>query len=158
MSRRTSTTRAYKSGGAGRAAGGKPALERRGQPGKDPPTVGDGPMHGHHGKARRGPAGGGLEGRSGVRMGTEWEGRRLLAARWSRGRRLTQPYAAPAGTQMKTQDTLEKHREENRAPRPHFPKLSGSCAILPRKWGEGAGVPGDAPPQFSPCPQRGDSA
>ncbi|EDL12794.1 mCG66845 [Mus musculus] len=30
MSRRTSTTRAYKSGGAGRAAGGKPALVRRG--------------------------------------------------------------------------------------------------------------------------------
>jgi hypothetical protein len=36
------------------------------------------------------------------------------------------------------------------SPRPHFPRLSSSCAILSRKWGEGAGVSGDAPPHFSP--------
>lgn len=85
-------------------------------------------------------------------MGAEWEGRRFLSAWWTRARRLTQPYAAPAGRHPNADaDTLEKHRAENRAPRPHFPRLSGSCAILSRKWGEeGAGVSGDAPPHFSP--------
>lgn len=59
--------------------------------------------------------GSGLEGRSGVKMGTEWEGRRFLAAWWSRGRRLTQPYAAPASTQIKTQ-TLWRNIERRTEP------------------------------------------
>lgn len=62
--------------------------------------------------------GGGLEGDSGVCMGAESVGPRFLSAWWTRGRRLTQPSAAPAGHPNADADTLEKHQAENRAPDP----------------------------------------
>lgn len=81
--------------------------------------VGDGPMQGHRWRARRGPeAGGGSEGRSGVRMGTEWEGRRFLCSLEEQGPEADPTLCSTCGRPDEDADTLEKHGAENRAPVP----------------------------------------
>lgn len=157
MSRRTSTTRAYKSGGAGRTAGGEPAPVRRGSTGKDPRQSEMGRCADTMGGQGGDPRGGGLEGDSGVRLGAEWEGRRFLSAWWTRGWRLTQPYAAPAGTQMQTQTLWRNIKRRTEPPTP-FPEAERLLRHPFEKVGRRCWSSGDAPPHFLPCPQSGDSA
>lgn len=92
-----------------------------------------------------------------MRLGAEWEGRRFLAAWWNAGRRLTQPNAAPADTQMKTQ-TLWRNIERRTEPLTPFPKAERFLRHPPKKVGRRCWSPRRRAPSFSPCPQRGDSA
>lgn len=118
MSRRTSTTRAYKSGGAGRAAGGKPALVRRGPTGKDHQQSEMGrcadAMGGRGGDRR----GGGLEGDSGVRMGGRVGGTKVPFSLVDQGPEADPTLCSTCRHPNADADTMEKHQAESRAPDP----------------------------------------
>lgn len=100
--------------------------------------------------------------RAPVRWGWGWGGGRgFPRSWWSPGQSVHRTLCSTCPRPDADAATSEEHRAEDR-PQSARGFTWGSCAILPRKWGEDAGASGDAPPPSPPrsavtqpcCPRR----
>ena len=101
-------------------------------------------------KARRRKTGGRLEGPQRGGVGDRVEGTRVPSQLLElEPEAYAEPRAAPACARMETQPL--RRSIDQRTDQSPCGFSWGSCAILPRKWDEGAGAPGDAPLPLLPA-------